>query len=118
MHPFTFVSTLSPDYVVKEGNDNDFNIESNIEGDTLFVKVSGRLDVLSSPKLLECFESNKEKVKEVEVDCKGLTYLSSSGNRVFHLIRKELSDPDKLRVINLSEELEKQSQDDEIIQHM
>lgn len=118
MHPFTFVSTLSDDYVVKEDADNDFDITSRIESETLFVKVTGRLDVLSSPKLLECFEQNKDQINTVEVDCSGLTYLSSSGNRVFHLIRKELKSDEDLRITNLSKELEKASKDDEIIKHL
>ncbi len=117
-HPFTFVSTLAQDFNPEDYQESAFDIESKIDGDTLSVKLTGRLDTLSSPRLLECFEGAKDKISKVDVDCKDLTYMSASGNRDMHLIKKEPSGDDSLVVRNLNEEVAKLSQNDEIIEHL
>lgn len=124
-HPFTFVSTLSPEYGKSHqamdggmANGEEFHLQSQIKGDTLLVTIAGRLDTLSSPELLACFEEAKDNVEAVEIDCRDVTYLAASGNRVLHLIRKQLADENKLRILNLRESVAVQIKDDEIIKHM
>lgn len=117
-HPFTFVSVLSEDYNKEEEREQPFRMDSSIDDDTLLISLSGRLDTLSSPKLLECFEQNKGSISKVEIDASDLSYLAASGSRVIHLIRKQLLSPESLVIKNLKEDIEKQIKDDDIIKHL
>ncbi len=117
-HPFTFVSSLSSDYSAEDEKDQTFSMDLSIKDDTLYITVAGRLDTLSSPGLLECFEKNRDRISTVEIDAGGLTYLAASGSRVLHLIRKELSLPEALKIKNLRADIQKQLEDDEIIKHL
>ncbi|MBR1479229.1 MAG: hypothetical protein IJ608_14910 [Lachnospiraceae bacterium] len=117
-HPYTFVAVLSDDYKAEDETEQAFSMESRVENDTLIMSVSGRLDTLSSPGLLECFEQNKDRITSVEIDAEGLTYLAASGSRVLHLIRKQLATPDALIIKNLDGDIENQLADDEIIKHL
>ena len=64
----------------------------NKEGGLLSVKVSGRLDTLSSNDLMSKVKENlDDTVKEVAVDCSNLTYISSSGLRVLMTIYKKIA---------------------------
>jgi anti-anti-sigma factor len=51
--------------------------------------ISGRLDTISAPVLLEIFENNYDGVKEVKVDAEKLEYISSAGIRVLMIAMKK-----------------------------
>lgn len=56
-------------------------IVSRREGDMLRMKLSGRLDTLSSEAFLNDFTARSEGLQAVEIDCAALDYLSSAGLR-------------------------------------
>ena len=58
------------------------------EGDLLRMELRGRLDTLSSPDFLESFTAQDKDLREVEIDCSALEYISSSGLRVLLKIVK------------------------------
>lgn len=62
----------------------------NKDGRLLSVKVSGRLDTISSNDLMaKVKETLDDNVRDVVVDCSELTYISSSGLRVLMTIYKQ-----------------------------
>jgi anti-anti-sigma factor len=58
----------------------DINID--VEGEDLFVAVSGKLDTLSAMDLDEKLNDIPEEVKNIYFDLGGLTYITSAGLRV------------------------------------
>lgn len=77
-------------HVASEG----FSMESSITGDTLRLRLAGRLDTLSSPQVIELFEeiSGRQKVNSISIDCSRLAYVSSAGLRVILIMRKRCAD--------------------------
>ena len=73
---------------------DDFAINASIQGGTLSVSLSGRLDTITAPTLLAFFEATKAKhpVEAVVADCSNLDYLSSAGLRVLVIMRKACQD--------------------------
>ena len=64
------------------------HIATSREGDLLRMELRGRLDTLSSPDFLESFTAQDKDLREVEIDCSALEYISSSGLRVLLKIVK------------------------------
>lgn len=125
---FVFVSTILPQknhLLQKEQEkpeesdpEDSFSLESSLEGDTLKISLSGRVDTLSAPKILECFDEYKAQAHRVEVDMKRVTYLSSAGTRVLYLIRKNLEKEELLTVLEVPSCAVKNELDDEIIERL
>ena len=87
--------TLDPAYEEKpviEGAKEVENLEINYsrKDGTLFCDVSGRIDTISAPALLEVFENNYEGISKVQVDAERLEYISSAGLRVLMMAVKKL----------------------------
>ncbi len=74
-------------------------IVSRREGDMLRIKLSGRLDTLSSDALLNDFTAWSEGLQAVEIDCAALDYLSSAGLRTLLQILKAFP----LTLLNINE---------------
>ncbi len=68
------------------------------------IEVSGYMDTISAGQFLEFVNAMPEEdTKQVEVDCKGLEYISSSGLRVFiTLLKKAQKNGGKVEVKNLN----------------
>ena len=106
----------------KAGNDNfyfnKFNIKSEIDEEKLKLNITGRIDTLTAPNILELFEKikNEKNIKSVEINCENLEYISSAGLRVFKIIQNESKEG--LTLINVNSkvlEILKQSKFDEFI---
>jgi len=64
----------------------------NNKGDLLLISVAGRLDTLASQEFLSALERElKPEVRNVDVDCNGLEYISSSGLRCLMTIYKRIA---------------------------
>ena len=66
----------------------------------LLCKVTGRIDTISAPALLEVFEKNYDGISEIKVDAKDLEYISSAGLRVLLMAVKKTGN---VSVVNTSE---------------
>lgn len=66
--------------------------------------VTGRIDTLSAPALLEVFEKNYDGTREIRIDAKALEYISSAGLRVLVLAVKKLG-KDSVKLDNVSDEI-------------
>ena len=62
--------------------------------------MSGRLDTITAPELLEKFESLKEGVTTCTVNAKDLEYISSAGLRVMLMMYKALNGKLKMEQVN------------------
>ena len=65
-------------------------LEFKNENGNLAVKVIGKLDTMTAPKLEEELSKNMEGVGTIIFDLKDLKYISSSGIRVLLIIKKKI----------------------------
>ena len=72
-------------------------LEFKNENGTLTVKVIGKLDTMTAPKLEEELSKNIEGVNSVVFDLEKLTYISSSGIRILIATGKQIKDMKLLR---------------------
>lgn len=66
----------------------EFNIAENANG--VSIKFAGRLDTMSAQNVTEQILATAEKLtgKALNIDCRELEYISSSGIRLFLFLRK------------------------------
>lgn len=99
--------TLDPDIetVTEEVESKEFSAVLNNAGGDLNISLSGRLDTISAPELLEKYEkiSKEPEIAKVTIDSKDLQYISSAGLRVLLIIYKALNDPEKFTMININD---------------
>lgn len=66
----------------------DFYIKARIEGEKLFISLTGRIDSLTAPGILSLYEKTAKNIKAVYVNCADLYYISSAGLRVLLIMKK------------------------------
>ena len=106
----------------KPGDDNldnnKFDIKSETDDEKLKLNITGRIDTLTAPHILELFEKIKSEknIKATEINCENLEYISSAGLRVFKIMQNESKEG--LILINVNSkvlEILKESKFDEFI---
>ena len=85
--------TLADDTMKLDTSDTkaeDFDIDASFSGNGLLLKVNGRVDSISAPKLLAFYEGVilQMEISSVRIDCGDLAYISSAGLRVLMIMRK------------------------------
>ncbi len=84
--------TLSDDGkpISAEGYNADFKVRSMLADGRLDLYLSGRMDTLTAPQVLELFEKKKmdSNIDNVVVNCSNLQYISSAGLRVLLIMYK------------------------------
>ena len=68
------------------------------DGSLLCVRVSGRLDIQSSPVLEEALEGQLEGVSQLTIDLAEVEYVSSMGLRLLLALRKRMSKQGAMQV--------------------
>jgi len=62
------------------------------QGDIVIINITGKIDTATSneveKKIVQLFETN---LKKLAIDCTGLSYISSSGLRIFLMALKQLN---------------------------
>jgi len=73
---------------------HSFAIYDELAGDVLELRVTGRVDSLTAPQLLEVYEKRSAAggIRKVQVDCHALDYISSAGLRVLLIMQKNSED--------------------------
>ncbi|GAA5818789.1 MAG: STAS domain-containing protein [Methanobrevibacter sp. CfCl-M3] len=79
------------------------DIEKNVEGKKIVVKVSGRLDTKSSPELNDALKNDLPNVNELIFDFEGLNYISSSGLRIILSTQKLMNKQGTMVIKNVNE---------------
>jgi len=80
-------------------------IQKQLEGDKLTVRMAGRLDTMSAPKLQEELNGQLDHIKELEFDLQEVEYISSSGLRVLLSCQKIMNRRGKMIVRNVQEDV-------------
>lgn len=80
----------------------DMALEASLSDGVLMLKVTGRVDTLTAPALLDFFEktAKEHEISEVRVDCVDLAYISSAGLRVLMIMMKNCKDGVTLEGVN------------------
>ena len=79
------------------------NIQKTVTGTTLTVKVEGRLDTTTSPKLEKELRGSVNGMTGLVIDFEKLEYISSAGLRVLLAMQKIMNKQGEMRLINVSE---------------
>jgi anti-sigma B factor antagonist len=79
------------------------DIEKNVEGKKMVVKVSGRLDTKSSPELNDALKNDLPNISELIFDFEGLNYISSSGLRIILSKQKLMNKQGTMVIKNVNE---------------
>lgn len=101
--------TLNPDIkmVTEEVEDKEFGAVLNNNGGDLNITLSGRLDTITAPDLLEKYEkiAKESAVTKVTIDNKDLQYISSAGLRVLLIIYQALENNSNFKMINVNDDV-------------
>ena len=79
------------------------NVERNITGNITTIKVIGRLDTTTAPKLEAAIDDCIAGVEEFVLDCSGLEYVSSAGLRVILKTQKLMNTQGSMKLINVND---------------
>ncbi len=79
----------------------NINIE-NTNGSTVMT-LSGRLDTTTAPELEKAINNEGEELKNLELDFKGVDYISSAGLRVLLTAQKKMNVQGSMELTNVSE---------------
>lgn len=83
-------------------DDLEFALDSNFEDGVLNVRVQGRIDTITAPKLLAEFKKVEDKAKTIKVDVTDVSYVSLAGLRVMKIMYDAFEDKDKFELIGAS----------------
>ncbi len=81
------------------------NIDKNVDGSKLVIKLEGRLDTTTAPQLEEELNGSLSGVKDLEFDLEKLEYISSAGLRVLLSAQKTMNNQGSMVVKNSIEEI-------------
>ena len=79
------------------------NIQKTVNGTTLTVKLEGRLDTTTSPKLEEELKSSVDGIGSLVLDFEKLEYISSAGLRVLLSMQKIMNKQGEMHIKNVNE---------------
>ena len=83
-----------------------FAIEKSREGDTVTVRIKGRLDIKNSPELTKELEGLNNDYQTLVIDFSELDYLTSAGLRVLLQAEQDAEDNDKQMIVrNVSQDI-------------
>ncbi|MCH5249842.1 MAG: STAS domain-containing protein [Lachnospiraceae bacterium] len=75
-------------------------IESNKTEEGLYLKLSGRLETSTAPKLQEVVDREIVKVNELQLDMEDIEYVSSAGLRVLLAASKKMKKKDGHMIVS------------------
>ena len=78
-------------------------INKNLNGDALELKIIGRLDTTTAPALEAEVKNSLEGLKSIIFDLVGLVYISSAGLRVLLSAQKSMNKQGTMKLVNVNE---------------
>ena len=78
-------------------------INKNLDGDALELKIIGRLDTTTAPALEAEVKNSLEGLKSIVFDLEGLEYISSAGLRVLLSAQKSMNKQGTMKLVNVNE---------------
>lgn len=86
--------------------EKDFEVNAKVISNRLLISIQGRLDTVTTPKLLEEFNSfDKSEYHSIIIDARDLVYTSSAGLRAFLIMYKSLKNKVNFQINNCSKEV-------------
>lgn len=84
-----------------------FGMDYTMKDKVFSVSLRGRIDTITAPELLRAWETEKSdhEITAIEIDCSGLSYISSAGLRVLLMMYKSLEDKSRLKMTGVREEV-------------
>ena len=79
------------------------DIEKQKDGKKLYIKLAGRLDTKTAPKLKEELENSLNGVEELTFDLSELIYISSAGLRIILSTQKTMNKQGSMKVTNVQD---------------
>lgn len=97
----------STDSTANKNSDVPFAQEFSLKDKVLSIRISGRLDTITAPELLQKYEEQRStnKFTEIHIDAKKLDYISYAGLRVFKIMCESLEDVNLFKIINADGEV-------------
>ena len=95
------------DSTEKIDSDISFAQEFSLNDNVLSIRISGRLDTITAPKLLKEYEEFQNKFTEIHLDATELEYISYAGLRVFKIMCESLKNENLFKIINANDEVGK-----------
>ncbi len=85
-----------------------FAQEFALKDETLSISISGRLDTITAPKLLQKYEEERAKYrfKEIHINAAELEFISYAGLRVLNILRDSLEDKNLFKIDNADGKVE------------
>ena len=106
---FYWKITLDEDRKQKESKQETqpFGMDYTLKDKVFSASLRGRMDTITAPELLKAWETEKSdhEIAAIEMDCSGLSYISSAGIRVLLMMYKSLEDKSRFRMTGVSEEV-------------
>lgn len=81
------------------------NIETILNGSSLTLKLTGRLDTTTAPELEAAVDSALADVQELILDMECLEYISSAGLRVLLKAQKTLAAKGSMKLIHVNDDI-------------
>lgn len=82
------------------------NIEKKKFGtEELLVKLSGRIDVTSTPEIEQEVNSELDSISYLTIDMSDVNYISSVGLRAFLSFQKKIAPNGQMRIVNIKPEV-------------
>ena len=78
------------------------NITKKTDGGSLYIKLEGHLDSLTSGYLENELMSEMDKMTSITLDFKDLEYVSSAGLRVLLNLQQRMEDKGEVRILNVN----------------
>ncbi len=79
------------------------DIEKQKDGKKLEIKLAGRLDTKTAPKLKESLEESLDGVEELTFDLSELIYVSSAGLRIILSTQKTMNKQGSMKLTNVQD---------------
>lgn len=104
-----WVLTVNSADFTEKNIDLPFTQNLSVKDNILSIRISGRLDTITAPKLLQQYEEYQaeNKFTEIHIDASELSYISYAGLRVFKIMRESLDDENLFKIINANDDVRK-----------
>ena len=80
-------------------------IEKDLSGSSVVVRIDGRIDSVTSPKLKSALEELPPDIQNIVLDFKNVPYISSAGLRVLLINHKKMLGCGTMSISNVSEDV-------------
>ena len=97
--------TVKKNIKEEKTEEKTFAVNTEKDGGTLKLFISGRLDTLTAPELLKIFNEAEKPVEAIELYVEDMTYISSAGLRILLIMYKSLDDKNKFKMFGVSENI-------------